>query len=77
MIKWNAVEYLLSRSSKDEKELKEINERLIYIDSNWNEFTEVEYYDIMRELGDSMLDPISNGMSYNQTDILKHLKKLR
>lgn len=47
------------------------------IDSDWNEFTETEYFRLVKELNDSQLDKISNGFSYNQTEILKHLKKLR
>ena len=51
--------------------------RLDFIDNNWNEFTELEYYNIKDKLISSQLDPILSGQNYNQTDIRKHLNKLR
>lgn len=53
------------------------HDRLIYIDDNWNEFTELEYEGIIRLLRWNQLDPILNGFGYNQTDIRRHLNKLR
>jgi len=51
--------------------------RVEYINENWNEFTEQEYYDLIQHLKDNELDPITQGRNYNQTDIKNHLKKLR
>ena len=51
--------------------------RIEYIDTNWDEFTKLEYYSIIEKLKESQLDPITSGQNYNQTDILTHLKKLR
>ena len=51
--------------------------RLDYINENWNEFTEIEYYFIIEKLKESELDPVTMGFNYNQTDIKNHLKKLR
>ena len=51
--------------------------RMDYINENWNEFTEMEYYSMIDKLKESELDPVTSGLNYNQTDILKHLKKLK
>jgi hypothetical protein len=51
--------------------------RLDYINENWNEFTEMEYYDLIQKLKDNELDPVTQGRNYNQTDIRNHLKKLK
>ena len=51
--------------------------RLDYINENWNEFTEMEYYDLIEKLKDNELDPITHGRNYNQTDIKNHLNKLK
>ena len=51
--------------------------RLDYINENWNEFTESEYYNLVNKLRENEQDPVTSGMNYNQTDILKHLKKLK
>ncbi len=51
--------------------------RIKHLEDNWNEFTEVEYQDILSKLYDNQIDPISNGLNYGQKDIIKHLKKLR
>lgn len=50
--------------------------RMDYINENWNEFTEIEYYSIIEKLRQTEVDPITSGLNYNQTDILNHLKKL-
>lgn len=52
-------------------------DRLDYIDQNWNEFTETEYYSIIDKLKDNELDPISSGQNYSTRDIQKKLKNLR
>lgn len=51
--------------------------RMDYINENWNEFTEMEYYDFIDKLKRSELDPVTSGQNYNQTDIRKHLNKLK
>lgn len=51
--------------------------RLDFINENWNEFTELEYYAIIQELKDNELDPVTHGRNFNQTDIRKHLNKLK
>lgn len=51
--------------------------RIDYIDNNWNEFTELEYWTIISKLKESQLDPITSGQNYNQTDILNHIRKLK
>ena len=77
MVSWNYVEMLFAYSCIDPSEIDEIRDRLTTIDSNWNEFTESEYYKILTDLQDSQLDKISNGFSYNMTEISRHLKKLK
>lgn len=52
-------------------------DRLEFINENWNEFTEQEYYRLIDYLKDNQMDAITSGFNYNQTDIRKHLKKLR
>lgn len=74
MVNWTYCERLIANSSLD-TEL--IRDRLIYIETNWNEFTEVEYYDTLEVLRNSQIDPILSGLNYNQTDIVKHLQKTR
>ena len=51
--------------------------RLDYINENWNEFTELEYYSIIGKLKDNELDPITSGQNYGTRDIQKKLKNLR
>jgi len=51
--------------------------RMDFLNENWNEFTELEYYSYIDKLKESELDPVTSGQNYNQTDILKHLKKLK
>ena len=51
--------------------------RVDYINENWNEFTEHEYYDLIEHLKDNELDPITQCRNYNMGDIKRHLKKLR
>lgn len=51
--------------------------RMDYINENWNEFTEMEYYNFIEKLKQSELDPVTSGQNYNQTDIRKHLNKLK
>ena len=75
MVNWNYCERLLKSSSDPDNE--EIRDRLIYIDTNWNEFTELEYYEIVKDLVENQQDPIISGHSYGQKDIVKHLRKLR
>lgn len=75
MVNWNYIERLLLSSSDPLKH--EIRERLIWIDSNWSEFAEVEYYDLISRLIDTQLDPITSGLNYLQKDIVKHLNKLK
>jgi len=77
MVSWNYIEMLFAYSSKSQNEINDLRDRLTTLDTNWNEFAEIEYYDIIKDLQNSQLDLISNGFSYNQTEILRHLKKLR
>lgn len=49
-------------------------DRLVFIDNNWNEFTEEEYYITVRKLLEERLEPITNGFYYNQTDIKNLIK---
>jgi hypothetical protein len=72
MVDWNAIEKL-SRLSTYRVDY----DRLEYLEANENEFTQAEYWVIVEQLKDNLLDPITSGMNYNQTDILKHLKKLK
>lgn len=51
--------------------------RVDYINENWNEFTEMEYYNFIEKLKQAELDPVTSGQNYNMSDIKKHLKKLR
>lgn len=72
MVDYPYIEKLLSLATID------IDwDRIEYIDKNWNEFTEIEYYAIISNLKQSQLDPITSGQNYNQTDILKHINKLK
>lgn len=68
---------LLGFSSKQEAEIEKLRIRIIEIETDWNEFTEQEYYMIIEDLKNSQIDKISNGLSYNMTEIQRHLKKLR
>ena len=77
MVSWNYIEMLFAYSSKPLSEINAIRDRLTTLDTYWNEFAELEYYEIIQDLQNSQLDLISNGFSYNQTEIRKHLKKLR
>lgn len=74
MVNWTYCERLIQGSSID---TSAILNRLYYIESNWNEFTEIEYYDLLEILRDSQLDPILSGSNYIQKDIIKHLQKTR
>lgn len=71
------VEMLLGYSCKQFSELDRIRNRITEIDTDWNEFTEQEYYMILEDLRNSQIDKISNGLSYNQTEIRNHLRKLK
>ena len=51
--------------------------RLLYINDNWNEFTELEYYGIIDKLKQNELDPIASGLNYGTRDIQKKLNKLK
>ena len=72
MVNWNAIEKL-SRLSTYRIDY----DRLEYLEENENEFTQAEYWVIIERLKENILDPITSGMNYYQSDILKHLKKLR
>ena len=72
MIDWYYLEKISGKSS-----YKPNINRLIEMENNWNEFTEIEYREILRKTRENIIDPIPNGMNYNQTDIRRHLKKLR
>lgn len=76
MVSWTVIEILMNGSNLTNFEMEEIKERLFVIDSNWNEFNEMEYYVILDMLKLSQVDKISNGMNYSQTEIINHLRKL-
>lgn len=71
------VNFYLLQSLEQSSSLEVDWGRVDYINENWNEFTEQEYYDLIQHLKDNELDPITQGRNYNQTDIKNHLKKLR
>lgn len=71
------IEMLIGFSCISEQRIQHLRDRIIVIESSWNEFAESEYYDIVRELNDSQLDRIAYGFPYQQKDILSHLRKLK
>ena len=71
------VNFYLLESLQESSSIEVDWGRVDYINENWNEFTEREYYDLIQHLKDNELDPITQGRNYNQTDIKNHLKKLR
>ena len=70
-VNWDKITLLTSMST-----YKPDDDRLIYIDNNWNEFTEAEYDLIMANLYNNLLDPIAFGFGYDQGDIKRHLRKI-
>lgn len=70
------VNFYLLESLESSSSLEVDWSRVDYINENWNEFTEIEYYDLIGKLKDNELDPITQGRNYNQTDIRNHLNKL-
>ena len=76
MVNYTVIEILLNGSNKNDLEKKEIIDRIIFIETNWNEFTELEYYQIVNNLKLNQLDPIAYGLNYNQTALKKHLSKI-
>lgn len=77
MVNYTQIEILLSGSNKNWEEKKSIKNRVVFIESNWNEFTELEYYSIIKELQDNQLDKIAFGLNYQANHITKHLKHLK
>ena len=51
--------------------------RIIEISESDNEFEVLEIESLEKQLEENQLDPITSGSNYNQTDILRHLKKLK
>lgn len=65
------LESLLSTSTYEGKAREGI-ERMV----NDNGLSEEDYYKISFDLFNNQLDRITSGLTYNQTDIIKHLRKL-
>lgn len=72
MVDWYLIDKLSAMSS-----YKPDTDRLIYLEDNWGEFEEAEYWGVVQKLKDNQLDPIVHALNYGQKDIMRHLKKLR
>lgn len=77
MFSWLVVEKGLLRCSLEEHRIEAIKDRLMKLEGKEDEFSISEVYDILNEIRDNQFDPIVNGVNYNQSDIMNHLKKLR
>lgn len=76
MVNYTQIEILLNGSNKNWEEKDYIIDRVVFIENNWNEFTELEYYSIIKELKNNQLDKIAFGLNYQANHITKHLKQL-
>jgi len=82
MIDWYYIEKLMQSCSLNPDVLEASENRLLVLESliefeDDNEYYINEVYTIINKIRDNQLDPITHGTNYNQTAILKHLKKLR
>lgn len=75
MVSYTSIEILLNNSNKTTQERDAIIDRVIYIETNWNEFTQAEYWEIIKDLENNQLDRIAFGLNYKMGDILKHIKQ--
>lgn len=74
---WYYIEKLLACCSLPAEEQDRIVDRLRVIEQSEDEFCEMEFWLIHERLVDNQFDPITAGHNYGQTDIIKHLSKLR
>lgn len=72
-----AIEKLIESTCWEKDRREKVLNRFCELEKQDNEFAQAEHDDLIRELEESQMDPLTHGGNYNQTDILKHLKKLK
>jgi len=77
MFSWLGVEKMLQLCSLKENRQEDIIVRLMELENSEDEFDLMEIESLIEEIKTNQFDPITHGNYYNQTDIRKHLKKLK
>ena len=76
VVKWGYIERLISMSDKTTSESDAVRDELVTLETEITEESFTRYWEIIKDLKQSAIDPIAYGRSYNQTAIRNHLKNL-
>lgn len=76
-VNWWRIEKMIFYTSWSQEVKEEVINRLIELEKDDSEFAEAELDMIMYDIEYCYQDPITHGSYYSQTDILKHLRKLK